>query len=117
MPTQLDYFLNLDIPTIETAATGAAYVVAPDAGEIIKISGVCVDAVDVATVVTTSIDGTDVTGGLTMAVALAGGAESNGYPTALNDVLEGSVIKVLSGEQATSGGICRITLTIRRYDS
>jgi hypothetical protein len=90
MRTLNDYFLSVKMADVSTA--GSVYVVAPDAGKIIKISSVLGGAIGTANAgITTEIDGAAVTGGaITIATsASAAGDVDSAEPTAANSVEEG----------------------------
>ena len=93
-----DYFLTVEIPTVETASSG--WVVAPDPG----------------TLITLKIDAqTDITETVVMTAAVAGTAATNSEPfTDYNSVGAGSVIKATTDGAGTTGGLGRVTLVIRR---
>lgn len=116
MRTLNDYFLTMRIENIGGAAN-VAYVVAPDAGRIIKMMS-CIDGT-IATAdedLTLKINGTGVTGGV-LTIAESGSAawdKDEIYPTALNEVVEGDMIEVENDSACTNDVDCAITLVIRR---
>lgn len=112
MRTLNDYFLQLQIPTLETASSG--WVVAPDAGKLIKAFVSSAATTDGTPVITFSIDGgTNITQTITMAAAAAG-IDYSCVPADNNNVLEGSVIKATTDGAGTTGGLGFVTLVIRR---
>jgi len=115
MRTLNDYFLTVKLDDVSTA--GSAYVVAPDAGKIIKIQSVLGGAIATADAeITTEINGTAVTGGaITIATASsAAGDVDNAQPTALSSVSEGDVIEIITNGASTNTVAATFTVIIRR---
>jgi hypothetical protein len=115
MRTLNDYFLSVKMADVSTA--GSVYVVAPDAGKIIKISSVLGGAIGTANAgITTEIDGAAVTGGaITIATAgSAAGDVDSAEPTAANSVEEGGVIEIITDGASTNTIPVEFTIIIRR---
>jgi hypothetical protein len=115
MRTLNDYFLTVKLSDVSTA--GSAYVVAPDAGKIIKISSVLGGAIATADAeITTEINGTAVTGGaITIATtSSAAGDVDSALPTAANSVLENDVIEIITDGASTNTIPVEFTIVIRR---
>lgn len=115
MRTLNDYFLTVKMSDVSTA--GSVYVVAPDAGKIIKIQSVIDGAIatdDAA--ITTEINGTAVTGGaITIAnTDSAAGDVDSTEPTAANSVQEGDVIEIITDGASTNTVAATFTVIIRR---
>ena len=109
-----DYFLTVEIPTVETGSSG--WVVAPDPGTLIKAFIVSDATTDGTPEITLKIDAqTDITETVVMTAAVAGTAATNSEPfTDYNSVGAGSVIKATTDGAGTTGGLGRVTLVIRR---
>ena len=115
MRTLNDYFLTVKLSDVSTA--GSAYVVAPDAGKIIKIYSVLGGAIATADAgITTKINGTAVTGGgITIANASsAAGDVDTAEPTAANSVSEGDYISFTTDGASTNTVAATFTVIIRR---
>jgi len=110
-----DYYLTLEVPDVSTPSS-AGYVIAPDAGTIVKAwSVIDTGIVTLDAVLTLSVDGgTDVTATITVAAASAAGTMDSCVPLDNHYVNEGSVIKVISAGASTNASLARITLAIRR---
>lgn len=115
MRTLNDYFLTVNLSDVSTA--GSAYVVAPDAGKIIKIQSVIDGTIATANAaITTEINGTAVTGGgITIGYdgSAAGDVDST-EPTAANSVQEGDVIEIITDGASTNTVSATFTIIIRR---
>jgi hypothetical protein len=115
MRTLNDYFLSVKLSDVSTASS--AYVVAPDAGKIIKIYSVLGGAIATADAeITTEINGVAVTGGaITIATASsAAGDVDSAEPTAANSVQEGDVIEIITDGASTNTVPAEFTVIIRR---
>jgi hypothetical protein len=115
MRTLNDYFLSVKMADVSTA--GSVYVVAPDAGKIIKISSVLGGAIATADAeITTEINGTAVTGGaITIATtSSAAGDVDSAVPTAANSVLENDVIEIITDGASANTVPVEFTIVIRR---
>jgi len=115
MRTLNDYFLTVKLSDVSTASS--AYVVAPDAGKIIKIYSVLGGAIATANAaITTEINGVAVTGGaITIATASsAAGDVDSAEPTAANSVQEGDVIEIITDGASTNTVPAEFTVIIRR---
>jgi len=115
MRTLNDYFLTVKMADVSTA--GSVYVVAPDAGKIIKIYSVLGGAIATAdAAITTEINGVAVTGGaITIATASsAAGDVDSAEPTAANSVEEGGVIEIITDGASTNTIPVEFTIIIRR---
>jgi hypothetical protein len=109
-----DYTLEVDVENISVA--GSAWVVAPYAGNIIKMYSVIDGSITVANnTVTLEIAGVAVTNG-TLTIAFSGSAAGiidECTPTALNAVTAGQAIEIVYGGSTTSRK-ARFTLVIKR---
>ena len=115
MRTLNDYFLSVKMADVSTA--GSVYVVAPDAGKIIKISSVLGGAITTADAeITTEINGTAVTGGaITIAnTSSAAGDVDSSEPTAANTVEEDGTIEMITDGGSTGTAKLLVTFVIRR---
>jgi len=113
MRTLNDYFLIFYVPDISTTSS-TGYVVAPDAGKLIK-AYVVTDATTTGdAIVTFSVDGgTAITQTLTIAAGAAG-VVSSCAPADNNAVLAGSAIKAISDGGSTNAALGCVVLVIRR---
>ena len=115
MRTLNDYFLHAAIADISTASS--TFVPVPDGGKIIKIITALQGAIsggDAA--ITFEIGGTAVTGGgitVTQSGSAAGDVDT-AEPTALNDVLEGGTIEMLTDGASSNAVKLNVTFIIRR---
>lgn len=108
-----DYFLTVEVPTVETASSGL--VVAPDPGTLIKAFIVSDATTDGTPEITLKIDAqTDITETITMTAAAAGTVATSEVLADYNSVGAGSVIKATTDGDGTTGGLGRVTLVIRR---
>ena len=108
-----EYILTVEVPDVSTTDS-AGYVIAPDAGKIVKAYSVTNATTTGTAVLTLSVDGgTDVTQTITIAAGAAGVMDSC-VPADNNAVLHGSVIKVISNGGSTNAALARVTLVIRR---
>lgn len=115
MRTLNEYFLTARIADISTASE--VYVVAPDAGEIVKIYSVINNAITIAdATLTAKIGGTAVTGGA-ITVAYSGSAAGDvdeATPTAANSVTTGQAIEIETDGGSSTACEAWVTLVIRR---
>ena len=115
MRTLNDYFLQVNMVDVSTA--GSVYVVAPDAGKIIKIYSALSGAIGTANAgITTKVDTVAVTGGaITIATASsASGDVDTAVPTANNNVSDGSIIEIITDGASTNTVPVEFTIVIRR---
>jgi hypothetical protein len=115
MRTLNDYFLTANLADVSTASS--VYISVPDRGKIIKIISTLSGAITGAdSAVTTSINGTAVTGGgFTVAyTSSAAGDVDTAEPTAANTVEEGDYIKITTDGASTGTQSLALTVIIRR---
>ena len=115
MRTLNDYFLHAAIADISTASS--TFVPVPDSGKIIKIITALQGASGTANGgITFEIGGTAITGGgitVTQSGSAAGDVDT-AEPTALNDVLEGGTIEMLTDGASSNAVKLNVTFIIRR---
>lgn len=115
MRTLNDYFLTARLDDVSAASS--VNIAVPDDGKIIKIISVLGGAITSAnSSVTTSINGTAVTGG-GFTVAHSGSASGDidtAEPTAANNVSEGQFITITSDGGSSTTQPLDITVIIRR---
>jgi len=115
MRTLNDYFLTARLADVSAASSVNLSV--PDDGKIVKIISVLGGAITTANAaVTTSINGTTVTGGgFTVAfTSSAAGDIDTAEPTALNSVSEGDFITITSDGGSSTSQPIDVTVIIRR---
>ena len=115
MRTLNDYFLHAEIADISTASS--TFVPVPDSGKIIKIITSLQGAISGGNAgISFEIGGTAVTGGgitVTQSGSAAGDVDSS-EPTALNDVLEGGTIEMITDGASSNAVKLNVTFIIRR---
>jgi hypothetical protein len=113
MRTLNDYFITSAIPDVSSASS--TFVTVPDAGRIIKIFANNKATTTGTAAITFEIDGVACT---TAAIShIAGSSAGKKYsvePSALNDVLEGSLIEAITNGGSTNASKMEITYVIRR---
>ena len=110
-----EYSLTGYLADVSTA--GQIFIVAPDAGEIVKIASVINGTIATADVdFTAKIGGTAVTGGVITATASgsAAGDVDSTVPTAANSVTAGQAIEIETDGASTNTVEAWFTVTIRR---
>ena len=115
MRTLNDYFIYGEIADVSTASS--TFVAVPDSGKIIKIITSLQGAISGANAgVSFEIGGTAVTGGgITVAHSgSAAGTVDSAEPTALNDVLEGGTIEMITDGASSNAVKLNVTFIIRR---
>tara|TARA_B110000037_G_scaffold17080_1_gene17630 strand:+ start:171 stop:530 length:360 start_codon:yes stop_codon:yes gene_type:complete len=119
MRTLNDYFLKVTLPDC-SASGSTGYVAVPDNGRIIKIIAVQEGAISGANAVinfkTATSGSSNVTGG-TITIPYAGDAVGDVRyvePTALNNVLEGEAIQVITNNASSGACPVQCTIVIRR---
>jgi len=115
MRTLNDYFLTARLADVSAASSVNLSV--PDDGKIVKIISVLGGAITTANAaVTTSINGTTVTGGgFTVAfTSSAAGDIDTAEPTALNSVSEGDFITITSDGGSSTSQPIDVTVIVRR---
>ena len=119
MRTLNDYFLKVTLPDC-SASGSTGYVAVPDDGKIIKIITVQEGAIGSANAIinfkTATSGSSNVTGG-TVTIPFAGdsvGDVRSSEPTALNNVLEGEAIQVITNNASTGACPVQCTIVIRR---
>lgn len=115
MRTLNDYFLTATLADVSAASS--VNIAVPDDGKIIKIISVLGGAITTANAaVTSSINGTAVTGGgFTVAhTSSAAGDIDTAEPTAANNVSEGQFITITSDGGSSTSQPIEITVIIRR---
>ena len=115
MRTLNDYFIYGEIADISTASS--TFVAVPDGGKIIKIITALQGAISGGNAgISFEIGGTAVTGGgitVTQSGSAAGDVDSS-EPTALNDVLEGGTIEMITDGASSNAVKLNVTFIIRR---
>jgi len=113
MRTLNDYFITSAIPDVSSASS--TFVVVPDAGRIIKIFAHNKATTTGTAAITFEIDGVACTSAAISHVASgSAGKKYSVEPTALNDVLEGSLIEAITNGGSTNASKMEITYVIRR---
>lgn len=99
------------------SSTSVVYVPAPTRGKIIKVGAVVSSTVSTApATVTTSIAGTNITGGVfTIASAATAGTVNTAVPTAANTCNEDDYIGFVVSGSGTAGGPVTCFAVIRKY--
>ena len=113
MRTLNDYFITSAIPDVSAASS--TFVTVPDAGRIIKIFANNKATTTGTAAITFEIDGVACTTGAISHIASgSAGKKYSAEPTALNDVLEGSLIEAITNGGSTNASKMEITYVIRR---
>lgn len=113
MRTLNDYFITSAIPDVSAASS--TFVVVPDAGRIIKIFAHNKATTTGTAAITFEIDTVACTSAAISHVAASSALKQYSVePTTTNDVLEGSVIEVITNGGSSNASKMEITYVIRR---
>jgi len=113
MRTLNDYFITSAIPDVSSASS--TFVTVPDAGRIIKIFAQNKATTTGTAAITFEIDTVACTSAAISHVAASSALKQYSVePTTTNDVLEGSVIEVITNGGSSNASKMEITYVIRR---
>jgi|TARA_R110002153_G_scaffold41887_1_gene119389 hypothetical protein len=113
MRTLNDYFLTTAIPDVSAASS--TFVNVPDGGKIIKVFAHNLATTTGTAAITFEIDGVAcTTAAISHIAASSAGKKYTAIPSALNNVLEGSVIEAITNGGSTNASKMEITFVIRR---
>ena len=113
MRTLNDYFIMSAIPDVSAASS--TFVTIPDAGRIIKIFANNKATTTGTAAITFEIDGVAcTTGAISHIAASSAGKKYVAEPSALNEVLEGSLLECITNGGSTNASKMELTFVIRR---
>jgi len=113
MRTLNDYFITSAIPDVSAASS--TFVTVPDAGRIIKIFAQNKATTTGTAAITFEIDTVACTSAAISHVAASSALKKYTVePTALNEVLEGSILEVITNGGSSNASKMEITYVIRR---